>query len=241
MCIDHVVQELTPQGVVVGTPWDTMTHIPPSETTDAWIAQQKQPSAFNNCPTQTTGVCDPYHYNSIEDGGDGLIISFRHTDAVYKIDKAMGTIVWKLGGNARPESLQLVNDPLGGTSGQHDARLQGDGTVTIHDNGTNGSGPSRQPRVVRYLIDTNAHTATLTEQLQDADIASSFCCGSARPLPSGNWVVGWGSTPDITENAPDGSRVFHLHGTTVYRGLPLLPGDFTTEDFRAGMDAQYPP
>src|SRR5262249_16779666 len=32
MCIDHVIQELTPQGVVVGTPWDAMTHIPPSET-----------------------------------------------------------------------------------------------------------------------------------------------------------------------------------------------------------------
>jgi Arylsulfotransferase (ASST) len=234
-CANHVVQELTPPATpgappVVVWSWDTSLHIPVTETTPPW----RGPSPFG-------GGYRPWHYNSIEDTGDGFIISFRHTDAIYKIDKTLGTIVWKLGGTARSERLQLVNDPLGGISGQHDARLHGDGTVTIYDNGTNGSGPSRQPRVVRYQIDTNAHTATLTEQLQDAGIASSGCCGSARALPSGNWVVGWGGTPEITENAPDGSRVFHLQGTRVYRGIPLVPGDFTAADFRAGMDAQYPP
>jgi hypothetical protein len=108
--------------------------------------------------------------------------------------------------------------------------------VTIFDN---GSGPQRQPRAVRYSIDTNGKTATLVEDVRDAGVTSSVCCGSARRLSSGNWVVGWGGTPEITENASDGSRVFDLHGTRVYRGVPLLPDDFTAADFRAGMDAQH--
>jgi Arylsulfotransferase (ASST) len=233
-CANHVLQELQPPATpgappVVVWSWDTSLHIPVTETTSPW----RGPGPFG-------GGYRPWHFNSIEDTGDGFIVSFRHLDAVYKIDKSLGTIVWKLGGTARPESLQLVNDPFGGLGGQHDARVHGDGMVTIYDNGTNSS-PSRPPRAARYLIDANAKTATLTELLLDGGIASSSCCGSARPLPSGNWVVGWGGNPSITEHRPDGSRVFHLHGTRVYRGLPLLPSDFTASDFRAGMDSQYPP
>jgi hypothetical protein len=77
------------------------------------------------------------------------------------------------------------------------------------------------------------------EQLQDSAVTSSSCCGSARRLPSGNWVMGWGSTPLITENRPDGTEVFRLTGTFVYRGIPILPGEFTASQFRDGMDVQY--
>lgn len=181
------------------------------------------------------GVADPWHYNSIEDTGDGFIISFRSLDAVYKIDKATGAIVWKLGGSARPESLTLVNDPLGGPIAQHDARLLSDGTVTIHDNGT---GP-RQPRSTRYSIDTNARTATLVAGLSDVGIPSSLCCGSARVLPGGNIALGWGGTKEIIEYTPGGARLFRLQTPFVYRGVPILPGEFTADQFRAGMDARY--
>jgi Arylsulfotransferase (ASST) len=227
-CINHVFEELQPPPSPGGTPtlvwqWDTAEHIPVTETTEPWRPVN-------------LGFYDPYHMNSIEDTGDGLIISFRHLDAVYKIDKATGDVVWKLGGAPRAESLQIVGDALNGTSGQHDARLLSDGTVSIHDN---GSGPARQPRIVRYAIDTGARTATLVQDLRDNAVTSSFCCGSARRLPGGNWVVGWGGTPLITENRPDGSEVFRLTGTFVYRGVPILPGEFTPDQFRAGMDAQY--
>lgn len=227
-CINHVFEELQPPATPGGTPtvvwqWDTSQHIPVTETASTW----RQVSL---------GFYDPYHVNSIEDAGDGFIISFRHLDAVFKIDKATGNIVWKIGGSPRAESLQLVNDPLNGTSGQHDARLLPDGTISIHDN---GSGPMRQPRVIRYAIDMTNKTATLVEELRDSAVTSSFCCGSARRLPGGDWVVGWGGTPLITENRPDGSEVFRLSGTFVYRGVPILPGEFTADQFRAGMDAQY--
>jgi len=247
MCIDHVIQELTPQGAVVWS-WDTMAHIPPSEAADVWIAQMKQPAPLNNCPTQTTGVCDPWHYNSIEDTGDGFIISYRHLNAVVRINKTTGSIVWKLGGKAHTEgvppqnvSLQINDDPRNGPDSQHDARLLPDGTVTVHDHGTNGAGPSLPPRGVSYTIDTQAMTATFAGQLTDPDVGPSFCCGSVRHLPTGNTVVGWGGTPQISEYQPDGTRLFGISGGNfVYRAVPILPGVYTPDEFRAGMDVQYP-
>ena len=51
--------------------------------------------------------------------------------------------------------------------------------------------------------------------------------------------MGWGGTPQIAEYAPDGTRLFRISGTFVYRGTPLLPGQFTAQQFRDGMDAQF--
>jgi hypothetical protein len=232
-CLNHVFQELTPLGVLVGA-WDTSLNIPVTETTQPW-----RQSELND--TLTPGLYDPWHYNSVEFTGDGFIISFRHLDAIYKINSltSTGSIVWKLSGTPRTESLTLVDDPFNGVSGQHDARWLGDGTVSIYDNGTNGLGPSRQPRSVRYSVDTLAKTATLVEDVRDFDVPGSICCGSARRLPGGNWVTGWGGTDTITENGPDDTRVSRLRTTFVYRGIPLLPGQFTADEFRAGMDAQF--
>jgi hypothetical protein len=240
-CLDHVFQEIKP-----GTPpvlqwtWDTFAHIPVSETAPEWIAEQKH--------DVTNGVYDPYHYNAIEPingGSDGFIFNFRHLDAAYRVSEPTditgltGPIQWKLGGTTRPESLAIQNDPSGGPSGQHDTRLLPDGTVTMFDNGTLGLGPGRPPRALRYIIDTQAKTATFAGALTDSEVGSSPCCGSARLLPDGDVVTGWGGTPQIAEYAPDGTRLFRIAGTFVYRGTPLLPGPFTAQQFRDGMDAQF--
>lgn len=229
-CDNHVFQEIDPAAPTepVWT-WDTYTHIPVSETTSNWRTQQT---------SETRAVYDPWHYNSVEPTSDGFIISFRHLDAIYKINKTTGVIEWKLGGTDRPlESLDLGNDP--GPAGQHDARLQPDGTVSLFDNGTLGLNPGRQPRDVRYAINTQAKTATLVQQIQDAEVTTSGCCGSARRLPGGNWVTGWGGNNNFAEHAPNGTRVFRLIGTFVYRALPLLPGQFSAAELRAGMDAKF--
>jgi hypothetical protein len=48
-----------------------------------------------------------------------------------------------------------------------------------------------------------------------------------------------GGTPQIAEYAPDGTRLFRISGTFVYRGTPILPGSFTAQQFRDGMDTQF--
>jgi hypothetical protein len=233
-CVNHVFQELTPEGALVWF-WDTAIHIPVAETTQPW-----REDPLNDGEPEGERY-DPWHYNSIEPVGDDYIISFRHLDAVYRIDGTTGVIEWKLGGTPRAESLTVVGDPAfgteGGFSGQHDARWPADGTLTLYDNATKVS--ARPSRAVAYAIDPEEGTATLLEDVRDAGVPKSYCCGSARRLGTGNWVIGWGSTNTITESEPDGTRVLTVRPGFIYRGTPVPAGELSIEDLRAGMDVQY--
>jgi hypothetical protein len=233
---DSGFQEITPDGSLVRE-WFASDHIPLSEIPAEWCNQIISRPA--------NGVYDVYHENSLEPDGSDMIVSFRHLDAVYKI-AADGNVVWKLGGAPRPESLTVVGDPVfaagGDFGGQHDARVLGDGTVTIHDNGYHPSS-SRPPRAVRYAIDTNAKTATLVEQETDPAVGTPLCCGSARKLPGGDWVMSWGSAGLVTELSPSGTRVFSLtfdDGLFSYRAHPVLFGTLSRTALRDGMDARVP-
>ena len=84
-------------------------------------------------------------------------------------------------------------------SGQHDARLYSDHTLTVYDNGSsNYQRRTHTPRAVRYRIDTKKRTATLIESLSDAAVPRSGWGGGARKLAGGSWVVYWGSTNRMT-------------------------------------------
>jgi hypothetical protein len=152
--LDNIIEELTPNGALVWS-WSAMDHIPVSETEQQWWQQY----LVNASPA------DPYHMNAVEPDGDGMVVSLRHLDALIRIDKASGNIVWKLSGTPRPESLTILGDPYGNFGGQHDARILSDGTLTLHDNGTH---QGRAPRAVHYRIDTTARTATFIEPVSDA-------------------------------------------------------------------------
>lgn len=233
--LDSGAQEIAPDGSVVWS-WWASDHIAASEFPSVWCGAQ-----------DSRGRYDPYHINSIDRDGDSYIASFRHLDAVYKINQADGGILWKLGGTPRPESLTVVGDPFAAGDefrGQHDARVLSDDTVTIHDNGFHPPSSTRPPRAVRYAIDADARTATLVEQKNDPGaVATPLCCGSARKLPGGNWVMSWGNTGVITELSPSGSRIVSLtfdDGLFSYRAHPVPFGELTRTAVRAGMDAQFP-
>lgn len=230
-CLFHEVQELTPEGAVVWD-WRPEEHIPITETPPRW----------RNTLDPLNGAFDPWHWNAIEWTGDGFLLSFRHQDAIYKVDHESREIVWKLGGRRRAESLDVVGDrifALGSSiSGQHDVRLLPDGTVSLFDNRSFSTADSR-PRSVRYRIDEGAGTATLVEQVRDPIAPRSDCCGSTRVLSNGNYVTGYGGTPWMTENRPDGTRVFRLSSTFFYRAIPVEPGVLDRDELRAGMDAQF--
>jgi hypothetical protein len=227
--LDNVIEEIAPNGSLVWH-WSAMDHIPVSETDPLWWPQYIK-SLF---------PADPYHMNSVEPNGDGFVISCRHLDAVFRIDKASGNIVWKLSGTPRPESLTFNGDTYGNFGGQHDARVLPDGTLTLHDNGTLRG---RAPRAVRYSINTAARTSTLLEMVADPDVPASGCCGSARKMPGGNWVMSWGMNPVVTELTPSGARVFRMtfkEPYFSYRAEPVPFGVLSRAALGSGMDAQFP-
>jgi len=228
--IDGEVQEINAAGEAVWT-WNSATHIGLEETGRWW------PTALNGAQR------DIVHMNAVEPvGDDAIMISMRHTDAIYKIDKASGNVVWKLGGTWTPKSLTVLNDPEGAypLGGQHDVRLQPDGTITIHDNNTNQPNP---PRVVRYEINEGAKTATLVEQVTDPEAPGSFCCGSSRRSADGSWLMSWGGRSLVTEFNAAKERTFRLGFGGVafsYRAVAAPDGALSAAELRAGMDAMHP-
>ena len=231
--VDGEVQEITPSGSLVWS-WNSKDHVTTAET-GRWLPWRRTPPAV-----PADGTYDLVHLNAVEPTADGnVLVSARNLDAVYKIDRSTGEVIWKLGGTTTAKSLVL---PAGATpiGAQHDMRELPDGTITIHDN---GSDMNRPPRSVRFSIDEAAGTATPVEELYDPEVPRSSCCGSSRRLPGGNWAMSWGGSTLVTELTAAGERVFELkleRGVTSYRDNAIPVGVMTPSSFRDGMDAQFP-
>jgi hypothetical protein len=232
--LDAEIQEISPSGQLVWS-WNSKDHIDLDETGRWW-------SSLNpvSLPDGRQAF-DHTHINAVEPDGNGLLVSLRHTDAIYRISGADGHVEWKLGGTDTPESLTVADDraPPATLGGQHDVRRLSDGTVSVFDNGT---GLGRPPRAARYSIDTGAGTATRLESVADTDIATSGCCGGARKLDSSGWLLAWGGQPVVAEYSADGSRRFRLQitGATLYRAVPVPTARLSAERLRQGMDAMFP-
>jgi hypothetical protein len=223
---------VSPDGQVAWD-WKSQDHIALAETGRFWGRAVNKPTPWGY---------DIIHWNSIEPAGDSVIASFRHLDAVYKIRRSTGNIVWKLGGTSTPRSLEVENDPRGNTLGaQHDARLLSDGTVTVFDNRTNLG--QKKPRAVRFRIDETTGTATLLQSITDPAVPTSYCCGSARRLGNGDWLIGWGRTNPVGGYKPNGERTFLLTPDSgwSYRAEPVGAGVVSAEDLREGMRAMANP
>jgi hypothetical protein len=231
--LDAEIQEITPEGDLVWS-WNSKDHIALEETSHWGLAN-----------TQTTldgqPAYDIVHINSLEQHGDLVVFSARHLDAVYAIRRSDGGVEWKLGGTTRLESLSFAEDPLGSTSfdGPHDARILEDGTLTLHDNRTQ---QQIQPRALRYSLDLDGRSATLLEDVRDPRIATSGCCGNARRLPGGHWVMSWGGHGTITELTSAGEPILTLLLTSgfSYRVQPISSGLLDRAELAAGMNAEHP-
>jgi hypothetical protein len=236
--IDAAVQEVRPDGTVAWS-WNSKDHIDLAETPQRW--RDTVYGLPNNLPDGREGF-DWIHMNSFEKTGDTIVLSFRHLDAVYAIDRATGNVIWKLGGTNTAESLTVNGDPESNPlGGQHYARVLPNGDLTVYDNNTD---ESASPRAVRYRINMFNETATFVEALNDPDVSSSPCCGSAAKLGDGSWLVSWGGTEVISEFGPGGNRHFKLQFTSnegsfgfSYRVDPIVGGSPSIGDLRTGMDA----
>jgi hypothetical protein len=232
--LDAKISEVTPQGQEVWS-WYASQHLSPTE-----LNANVQPRvAVSSC----AGPVDMWHLNSLEPVGNDVVLSMRFVNAVHRINRTTGNVVWKLGGSTTPESLTLAGDPYNGFIGQHDARMWPDGSASVFDNGADGRGAFiRKPRMVRYAIDTNAGTATMVQQIQDPSVSGpATCCGSARLLPNGNWAIGYGQLGLNAEVTSSGARVLSLNFSAryAYRMTPVPAGLITAGQLRAGMDAMH--
>ncbi len=234
--LDALIAEISPRHQLVWS-WDSKDHISLAET-GRWYQR-----GVLARPIRISGgrlAYDIVHINAVAPYGRGFLVSLRHTDAAYAIDKPSGDVVWKLGGTPTSRSLRIIGDDVPDFGGQHDVRALPDGTVTLFDNGT---GRGRASRALRFRVDERTRTATVIEQLVDQQTPPySPCCGSARKLPGGDWVVSWGGQRVVTELTPADKPVFSLTFTSEvsYRAQPVLPGVISRTALEAAMDEMHP-
>lgn len=215
------IQEVTPEGELVWR-WNSWDHIGLDEVPGVW---RKAQSVNPHTDPQGLDRYDYFHLNSIQPWRDQIVISTRHTNAVYGISRRTGEVVWKLGGTKTPKSLKILGpdphrkNPL---AGNHDARIYDGNLLTVHDN---GSKAGRPPRMVRYRIDPAAGTATYVSEARDQTAAPrSKCCGSARKFGDG-WIMSWGDTPFVTVFDSRDRLAFRLKlPSPSYRAMPVPPG-----------------
>ncbi len=146
-------------------------------------------------------VYDFLHANSVDVDSDGhLLLSARHTFAVYKIDRRTGEILWRMGGKRSDFSIA----DAARFSWQHDARRHPDGSLTVFDD---SAAPGHSRGVVLRTDEAN-RTVTLERQYVHPLALLATSQGSVQVLPNGNVFVGWGAEPYFSEFAPDGTLLF---------------------------------
>jgi hypothetical protein len=164
-----------------------------------------------------SAVVDAFHCNSIDvDPANGnLLVSARHMDAVFYVDRSTSKVLWKMGGTTYSKDHAIyvpVADPF---FRQHDARLQpgwsakcygGAGQVSVFDDETEKPGPARAA-LYDVVVGADGGTtedcagvdagtaagATLLWQYKGRTTATAT--GSFRILPDGSRVIGWGIGP----------------------------------------------
>ena len=225
------IQEIDPAGNVVWQ-WHGLDHFNLSEITF--------PQTF---PTPGGPVVDLLHLNSIRqaDSGD-LIVSFRHLDAVVRIDRTTGNVEWKVGGTPTTHDpgaivLTITGDPMGGIFRQHDANLDPDGNLWVYDNETGRTGASS--RAAEFVLDLPNHMARFVFQQGRADGQFTFGLGSTRRQADGSVVIGWGGLqPLLTHIDAVGNLLLEVTqspGGMNYRTVREPPNAFDRATLRAAV------
>lgn len=161
---------------------------------------------------------DYFHVNSValDDDGD-FLISARNTHAVYKLARADGDVLWRLGGKRSDYEL----GPGVRFAWQHDARRQPDGTLTLYDNVADEEDAGGASRVLVLDLDDERRRATVVRSYEHPTGLLATTQGNAQFLPGGHVFVGWGSQPYFTEFDRDGRVLldgrFGVEGTDSYR------------------------
>ena len=167
---------------------------------------------------------DYFHINSIDvDHDNNLLVSARGTSAVYKVDRATGEILWRLGG----KQSDFEMGPNTKFAYQHDARRQPDGTITIFDNGAtvfeNGYPKAvEESRAIVLELDEERMNATLVREYTHPGKLHADAAGNMQVLPNTNVLIGWGRALNFSEFSKDGELLFDARlptGNKSYRAF----------------------
>ncbi len=242
--VDAVTQEIDPS-LPAGSPpvwtWNSKDHFNVNETTF--------PQRFDVDGNGSTETVDLVHINSIEPQANGdIVASFRHLDAVARISRATGNIVWKVGGTTTTKDtavgakvLAVTNDPRGGPARQHSATITSSGNLLLFDNRTPFTAPGSPSigpaRAVEYALDLAAGTATLVWHLDNPTGRDAFGLGSVHRFEDGDTLVNWGPIQPVMVQYDAANavqwQITQPTGGIGYRVVKEPPASFDRATLRA--------
>lgn len=139
---------------------------------------------------------DLVHPSSLALDRDGnYVVSLQGMDEITKIDAVTGATIWRLGG--RHNEFTILDDPLGGWSGQHSVRVLDDGHLLFLDDRARLAG--EPARAVEYALDVPARTARLVWEYRPDPPQVNPMLGSVQRLRDGATLVGFGVTGRVVE------------------------------------------
>jgi hypothetical protein len=146
------------------------------------------------------------HGNSLMSDEDHYYYGPRFLDAILKIDKQTGEVVWQLGG---PEGLlsDFAYDPDNWWSHGHLSHLW-DGGLMMFDNGDHHE--DQISAISEYAWDEETMTAERVWEYHDPEERFLEMVGDARKLPGGNYMGIWSSAGFINEVTPDKEVVWRV-------------------------------
>lgn len=173
------------------------------------------PETYMPIPKRVTRPFDYFHLNSIERDRDGnILLSARHTRALYKVNRLTGQVMWRMGGKDSDFKLgKGMNFAY-----QHDFRLLPDGSYSILDNGAAGGPLKNVSKVTKgqiFRIHPKRRTTSLVQNFVHPTRFLAPSQGNMQLLPNGNAFVGWGPRKNCTEFTRDGEPLFDLEYIAV--------------------------
>ena len=208
---DSVVQEIDiPTGLVLYQ-WDSLDHVP---LTDSY-----QPVPAEGPKVGFRNPYDYFHIDSVQLDGDGnLLVAARNTWAAYKINHSTGAVIWTLGGRASSFRMR----PNASFAFEHDVRAQGprDKFLTMFDDGAGLPAVHSQSRGLELHLDFRHRTARLYRQWLHSPTLLSEFEGSIQQLSRLNELIGWGQQPYFSEYSPRGRTLLDgrfVSNTSSYR------------------------
>jgi outer membrane protein assembly factor BamB len=206
IALDCVIEKVDIRTGLVMWEWHSLGHVDVSES-------------VSKPPNLATNAYDYFHINSLDaDRHGNLLISARNTSALYELNARTGAIVWRLGG----KKSTFMLGPGVAFAYQHNALWLPGGEISLYDD--EGAPPVKPPsRGEVVKLNTATKTATLAAQFVRTPGLLTLCCGNTQPLSGGNWMVGWGGLPNLTE--------FNAQGQMIY-DAQLPRGEFSYRVYR---------
>ncbi len=194
---DTLLQEVDLKTGLVRYEWHALDHVPMG---DSYVPMEKNGTDVS--------PWDWFHINVVASQGGRLLVDSRNTWAAYFIDPRTGQIVWRLGG--KQSSFRM--GPGAAPAWQHDLRLDSAGpdTASFFDNGATPA-VHPQSRGILLRLDMKAMTATLVSSFVHRPALVVPSQGDFQPLPDGDWFVGWGQEPYLSEYSATGALLFDAH------------------------------